>query len=283
MGQGRKESSAKIVFIDPAKQRHRRRLLVGALILVCLSGLLYSLLGMGQEGIASVILPADPPRSSEASSAGEEKSMIHRKEDEERLHASGETCDDALVLVDRSHTLPPDYVPSDLVSLSAYGVPTLGGREMLLRREAAEHLRSLMVDAAADDEDLVVASAFRSYEGQKASYGRLKSIYGPGADAMSATPGHSQHQLGTAVDLTNAGADYQIRRSFARTSAYDWLQAHATEHGFVLAYPHGKNQTGYYFEPWHYRYIGVGNARRLEQSGLTLQGYLVREGVVPDC
>jgi LAS superfamily LD-carboxypeptidase LdcB len=63
------------------------------------------------------------------------------------------------VLVDRTHTLPPDYAPDDLVSLSEYRVPTLGGTEMLLRVEAAGHLRRLTKDAAADGEELVVEIA----------------------------------------------------------------------------------------------------------------------------
>jgi D-alanyl-D-alanine carboxypeptidase len=100
---------------------------------------------------------------------------------------------------------------------------------------------------------------------------------------MSATPGHSQHQLGTAVDFTNAAAAYQVRRRFGYTSASWWLQRHATEHGFVLAYPPGGDESGYRWEPWHYRYIGVHNAERLDRSGLSLQGFLVREGVLPDC
>jgi D-alanyl-D-alanine carboxypeptidase len=292
VGPGRKKSSAKIIFVDPGKQR-QRRLVVGALILVCLFGVGYSLLGIGHEGPASAILPSAPaaerarPSDSDAkvSRAGETGDLTAQKVKEEtrKPPGSGTTCDDVRVLVDRSHTLPPDYAPKDLISLPAYGVPTLGGREMLLRREAAEHLKSMVVAAEADGEELVVASAFRSYAGQQASYGRLKSIYGPGADTMSATPGHSQHQLGTAVDFTNAAAAYQIRRSFGHTSASGWLQTHATEYGFVLAYPHGKDETGYYFEPWHYRYIGVENAGRLQKSGLTLQEFLVREGVMPDC
>jgi D-alanyl-D-alanine carboxypeptidase len=187
------------------------------------------------------------------------------------------------VLVDRSHTLPPDYVPDDLVSLPDNSVPTLGGREMLLRREAASHLRDLTAAAAAAGEELVVASAFRSYADQQVSHARLKSIYGAGADAMSATPGHSQHQLGTAVDFTNAAVAYQVRRRFGYTSASAWLRENATEHGFVLAYPPGGDESGYGWEPWHYRYVGVHNAQRLERSGLTLQAFLQREGVLPKC
>ena len=97
---------------------------------------------------------------------------------------------------------------------------------------------------------------------------------------MSASPGHSQHQLGTAVDFTNAAASYEIWRPFGDTSASWWLRKHAPEYGFVLAYPHGR-ETGYRWEPWHYRYIGTENAERLEMSGL--QAFLMREGVLPRC
>jgi zinc D-Ala-D-Ala carboxypeptidase len=286
VGPERKKSSARIVFVDPARQR-RFRLVVGALILVCLFVLGYSLLGLA-SAILSPAPAAEHSRAADSgtrdSPTGKEGDSTDQKEEETRKPpAPAATCDDLRVLVDRSHTLPPDYFPKDLISLPAYGVPTLGGREMLLRKGAAENLNRLIVAAAADGEELVVSSAFRSYAQQQASHARLKSIYGPGADAMSATPGHSQHQLGTAVDFTNAEANYQVRRRFGRTSAYEWLQTHATEYGFVLAYPPGKDGTSYDFEPWHFRYIGVENAERLEQSGLTPQEFLVREGVLPHC
>ena len=193
------------------------------------------------------------------------------------------SCDSLRVLVDQSHPLPPGYVPEDLVSLWAYGIPT-HGEDMLLRREAAEHLSRLVSAAAADGEELVVASAYRSYLQQQRSYGRLTSVYGAGADRISAPPGSSQHQLGTAVDFTNAWVGYKLRQSFGVTSASWWLAHHAPEYGFVLAYPIGKEaQTGYRWEPWHYRYVGVENAKRLLASGLSLQEFLEREGVLPRC
>ena len=195
-----------------------------------------------------------------------------------------ESCNDARVLVDRSHSLPPHYTPKDLVSLPSYRILTLGNGEMSLRGEAAERLRELVSAAATDGEELIVASAYRSYEDQETLYGRLKGAYGADSDLMSARPGYSQHQLGTALDFTNAKANYQVWEPFGYTTAAQWLSSHAHEYGFVLAYPSGQEtDTGYEWEPWHYRYVGVENAERITQGGLSLQEFLVREGVVPAC
>jgi len=196
--------------------------------------------------------------------------------------SSAATCGDLGVLVDHSRSLPPDYVPKDLVPLREYGIPTLGSE--VLRREAAEHLERLLKGAAADGEKLVVASAYRSYEEQQRSYRSLKGVLGADAGRLSATPGHSQHQLGTAVDFTNAAAGYKLGAPFARTGGYRWLDHHAWEYGFVLAYPRGEEErTGYRWESWHYRYVGVRDATRIEDSGQSLQEFLESVGTTPRC
>ncbi len=270
--------------IDPVKvawRRRRVRWVVGLVILTSLLAVGYSSFEATRPKIRSVTRPTThaatqprPPILGHADAGGD-------------VRASSETarsCDELRVLVDRSHALPPDYAPDDLVSLRDHGVVTLGGDVLRLRRDAAEHLASLVEAAAAAGEELVVASAYRSYEEQQVSYERLASVYGADANGMSATPGHSQHQLGTAVDFTNAAASYQVWLPFGRTSAYWWLEQHAGEYGFVLAYPSGEErETGYQWEPWHYRYVGVENADRIAESGLGLQEFLEREGVVPRC
>jgi D-alanyl-D-alanine carboxypeptidase len=153
-----------------------------------------------------------------------------------------------------------------------------------LRREAAEHLGRLVQDAAVDGEMLTVASAYRSYEEQQRSYRSLKRILGADAGRLSATPGHSQHQLGTTVDFTNAAAGYKLGVRFARTSASRWLEHHAGQYGFVLGYPRGEEErTGYRWEPWHYRYVGVQDAERIEDSGQSLQEFLESVGTTPRC
>jgi zinc D-Ala-D-Ala carboxypeptidase len=254
-------------------------------------GVGWSLLGLGEKGKAAPIGPStsvaewswpsngaanvSPTREFEASKGQETKEQA-------RKPPGSATCDDVSVLVDRSHALSRDYVPKDLVPLQDYGVPTLGSD--VLRRGAAESLGYLVEGAAADGEELVVASAYRSYEEQQLAHERLMSIFGADADGMSAAPGHSQHQLGTAVDFTNATAGYQVWMPFAQTSAYWWLEHHAWEYGFVLAYPRGKEeQTGYQWEPWHYRYVGVEDAKRLEKSDLSLQEFLEHEVATSHC
>jgi zinc D-Ala-D-Ala carboxypeptidase len=266
--------------------------LVAGLVFVFLFEVGCSLFASGEEGIAAPMATSSPAaewsglyyadtkdsRASHGETAREQKSTKKGKP-----HGSAATtCDDLSALVDRSHALPPDYVPGDLVSLRDYGVPALGGQA--LRREAAEQLSSLVSDAAANGEELVVASAYRSYEKQRASHARLMSVYGAGADGMSAAPGHSQHQLGTAIDFTNAAASYQVWMPFAHTSAYWWLEHHAWEYGFVPAYPRGEEeQTGYQWEPWHYRYVGVEDAKRLEKRDVSLQEFLEPEGTMSHC
>jgi D-alanyl-D-alanine carboxypeptidase len=288
----RQKKKSSINLLAAARRKRRRdRGLVGAMILASLLVLGFSFTeATTQVRVRAVVQPTVSPGPQvgdvEEIASGKHLNIegTNAAQVQPLPAAPEQSCDDLRVLVDQSHPLPSDYAPDDLAPLWDYRVPTLGGAEMLLRREAAGHLRRLVKDAAADGEELVVASAYRSYADQQTSYARLKSIYGTEAGGMTATPGHSQHQLGTAVDFTNAAAGYEVWRPFGETSAYWWLRDHAPEHGFVLAYPRGKEaETGYQWEPWHYRYVGVKNAERFEESGLSLQEFLTREGVLPRC
>jgi D-alanyl-D-alanine carboxypeptidase len=284
--------AARVIFAE-SWRRHRLKLAAVALILVGLIALWLSPVGPEELTLASSVrLSAEGsphPPENEARTVpvwarkNEAQQRVMLENARQVVSQERDTCDNWLVLVDRPHALPQGYVPNDLVSLPAAGVPTVGSRNLMLRREAAEHLKDLTAAATADGEELVVASAFRSYLHQRYTYERLKSIYGSEADTMSASPGHSQHQLGTAVDFTNWVAAYRVQPIFGHTSAAWWLLDHAPTYGFVLSYPPGKNETGYRFEPWHYRYIGVENAGRLQKSGHSLQEFLVREGVSPRC
>ncbi len=129
---------------------------------------------------------------------------------------------------------------------------------------------------------VIVVSAYRSFEHQQAALSRSTLTQGENTTRRVAPPGHSQHQLGTAVDFTDEAL---LRRSwlpFGDTSASQWLLEHAGQYGFVVAYPRGAEvETGYEWESWHYRYIGAENTGCLKASGLSLQAFLLREGVLP--
>jgi zinc D-Ala-D-Ala carboxypeptidase len=266
--QPRKRRSARSLRRSGERRRRGRRLAL-FLALLFAFGAGYSIVGLAEERTASAVGSYTPVAGS---SKGETR----------KVASPAVTCDDLGVLVDHSHSLPSDYVPKDLVPLRDKDVSTLGSEA--LRREAAEYLGRLMAGAAADGEKLAVASAYRSYEEQRHSYESLTGVLGVDAGRLSARPGHSQHQLGTAVDFTNAAAGYKLGVPFARTSASRWLGHHAWEYGFVLAYPRGEEErTGYRWEPWHYRYVGVQDAKRIEDSGQSLQEFLESVGTTPRC
>ena len=249
-------------FRRSEEHRRRRRRLALFLAILFVFGVGYSIVGLAKERTATSVEPHAPAEN------------VTKDESRKASYPSSTTCGDLGVLVDRSHSLPADFVPKELVPLREYGISTLGSE--VLRREAAEHLGRLVESAAAEDgEKLAVASAYRSYGEQQRSYRSLKRVLGADAGRLSAAPGHSQHQLGTAVDFTNEAAGYKLGVPFARTSASRWLGQNAWEYGFVLAYPRGEEErTGYQWEPWHYRYVGIREAKRIEDSGQSLQEFL---------
>lgn len=180
-------------------------------------------------------------------------------------------CGDILVPVDKQHALPADCVPPDLVPLP-YG---LAQGEQFLRREAADAFVALAGAAARDGFRLTTDSAYRSYATQQAVFAQWVALLGlEQAERTSARPGHSEHQLGTTLDLCAPGACLE---SFIGTPEAGWVAAHAWEYGWVVSYPDEKEGiTGYAFEPWHVRHVGPDVAARVRLSGLTLHEYLLR-------
>ncbi|SES70910.1 D-alanyl-D-alanine carboxypeptidase family protein [Anaerobranca gottschalkii] len=181
--------------------------------------------------------------------------------------------DDILTLVTKNVSLG-NYRPSDLVELPKYLLSRPQWR-YYLRKEAAYYLEKMWKDAKEEGITLYVASAFRDYETQKQIYNNHVLRYGEEmANRISAKPGTSEHQLGTTVDFVER-PEGSLNQSFANTSAGKWLMENAYKYGFVLSYPEGKESiTGYIFEPWHYRYIGVEKAKEWKESGLTLNQFL---------
>lgn len=125
-------------------------------------------------------------------------------------------------------------------------------------------LKVLLSTAKADNIDIKVISAYRSFGEQSSLKSSYKVIYGTGANKFSADQGYSEHQLGTAVDFTTSkiGASFE---GFEKTEAYQWLRDNAYEYGFILSYPQDNNY--YQFEPWHWRFVGRALAKKLHDEG----------------
>ena len=186
--------------------------------------------------------------------------------------------DNLLVLINKEIRLHSSYYPKDLVDLDKSIKTSYGSNQ--LRKEAAAALLKLFKAAEKKGFSLNVNSAYRSYQTQVATYNYWVSQVGVAqADRFSARPGHSQHQLGTTVDITSASVSYKLMESFGNTTEGKWLAANAYKYGFVLSYPKGfEGITGYTYEPWHFRYIGVGNAKKWKNSGLILETFLQKFG-----
>jgi len=182
-------------------------------------------------------------------------------------------CGDILVPVDKERALAPDCAPSDLVALPEEVV--VSGPQYL-RAEAAEALLRMLRDASEAGHDIRVTSAYRSYEEQTWTFEYWVQQLGEAeARRTSAEPGHSEHQLGTTVDLSTAEIGYALTPAFGDTPAGRWLAENAWRYGFVMSYPDGSEPvTGYAYEPWHWRYVGVGVAAEIRELGVLSVQYL---------
>jgi zinc D-Ala-D-Ala carboxypeptidase len=178
----------------------------------------------------------------------------------------------SITLVDTILRVPKGYVPPDLVKVSQAGLN--GGGQV--RAVMIEDLRAMGEAAALADAAIGVQSAYRSYESQKAVFdGWVAQLGYKRALEVSARPGHSEHQLGLAIDFRSDPGGSPFTGTFASTPAGKWMKAHGWEFGFVMSYPRGSmDVTCYDFEPWHFRYVGRELAAAIHGSGLTLREYL---------
>ena len=160
------------------------------------------------------------------------------------------------------------YINGILIVNKTYGLPSTFGNG--LTAETTDSFNAMQADAAALGLDIYISSGFRSFSAQTSVYNKYKANEGQeGADTHSARPGHSEHQSGLAFDLNS------ITQSFGSTDEGIWVADNAHLYGFIVRYPQGKESvTGYIWEPWHLRYVGVSVATELYNSGLTLEEYL---------
>lgn len=178
----------------------------------------------------------------------------------------------ALTVLDLRYSLPPDYVPPDLVS-AVTGAPASSGER--IRQIAYAELAALRAAAASAGRPVAIVSAYRSYAEQATTFDHWVSVGGyDQALRTSARAGHSEHQLGTAVDLGDGSRPPWEYPEWGETPTGSWLRENAAAFGFVISYPRGKiDVTCYEYEPWHLRWVGKDTAQRVAASGLTLHEY----------
>jgi len=166
---------------------------------------------------------------------------------------NGITYIDGILIANKSYSLPSSYNPGDLLDVFL------------------DNFKKMQNDASNEGVGLNVISGYRSYSRQDSIYNNYVARDGRNAaDRYSARPGHSEHQTGLAADINSLGQD------FANTNEGKWLNNNCYRYGFIIRYPRGKEDvTGYMFEPWHIRYVGVDLATKLYNSGdwITLEEY----------
>lgn len=164
---------------------------------------------------------------------------------------NGMTYIDGILIANKTYSLPADYDPG-------------------MSEEALAAFEEMKADAEKEDLYLENSSDYRSYYDQESIYNRYVESDGVElADTYSSRPGHSDHQTGLAIDLNS------IDDSFGDTPESDWVAENAHKYGFIIRFPEGKEKyTGYQYEPWHIRYLGIDKATEVYESGLSLEEFL---------
>lgn len=164
-----------------------------------------------------------------------------------------------------------NYIPKNLVELGDLST----NKNFCLTQEAKKSLRAMISDALKENLKIKATSAFRDYNTQASIFNNSVKTLSDYLVAV-AKPGHSEHQLGTTVDLSGATIGYTSADvSFDNIPEELWLRSNAYKYGFIMSYPYLKDEiTGYKYEPWHYRYVGIDLAKKIKDSGLTLTEYL---------
>ncbi|WP_338055890.1 M15 family metallopeptidase [Sinomonas gamaensis] len=179
-----------------------------------------------------------------------------------------------MVVNKRRPLQPADFTP-DLVRPS---VPlATSGEGSLLNPTTARAAEAMFAAATAAGVDMTLASGYRSYATQAAAHAQLVAVQGQdAAEVTSARPGYSEHQTGWALDVGAADDACTFQPCFMDTPAAHWAAAHAHAYGFIVRYPWmQQGTTGYYYESWHLRFIGIEAATDMVRRGVpTLEEYL---------
>lgn len=182
------------------------------------------------------------------------------------------------VLVNKENMLSIDYIPKNMYIVdnneNNFRNYLIDNIKPMLRIEVKPYIEKLIYDANNNGINIIVDSAFRSGNYQQMILDKVISEKGNEAYKLVALPGTSEHQTGLAVDFAiyeNGIYNDDIKEDDKEAI---WLKDNAWKYGFILRYPKGKEDiTGFNFEPWHYRFVGLELALELHQTNQTLEEY----------
>ena len=186
------------------------------------------------------------------------------------------------ILVNKENLLPSDYYPKDLIitdqnenNFHGYQDPRL---KPMIRRDIYPYVQKMIENAKQEGVEIIVDSGYRSYNYQQKVLDKLIEEVGDAAYQKVALPGASEHQTGLAFDIAyyrNGVFDDDVKEEDKEAI---WLANNSYKYGFVLRYPKGKEEiTGFQFEPWHFRFVGLELAKELFDEGITLDEYYARK------
>jgi D-alanyl-D-alanine carboxypeptidase len=250
----------------PTAQEYRLRRAIAASAVVVVLGLGWQLFGgSGGENEAS---PTTTSSSTSTTVAGPPACAVG-----EVISGQDPKQGWATILVDTNIAIPASYGPGDLHNIADAGFPLTDG--LALRGFVMDDLSALRQAAADNETPIKILAAYRSYPTQRDLFDRRVDELGDSeAGSRVARPGHSEHQLGTTMDITSEGLT-DVDQAWGASPTGQWIASNAFKYGFILSYPAGASATTCYdFEPWHLRYVGRDEAAAVIDAGVTLRQYL---------
>jgi len=272
--QSSRSNSSRMNQARAARRRRvmRNRIIFGAIVLLILLGIIFSIRGCVKHHQAKVKAKqeAQEKKSKDPAEEARKKAIKAAKKRENPLT---EDTGDILMIVNKEYGLSEEYKPNDLTKVEHCDFSVGSDECHQLKKEPAEAIEEMFAAAREDGYEIIMRTGYRSYGYQAALYESYKEQDGEeAADKYSARPGSSEHQSGLCCDVGIEGKDLN---AFEGTDEAKWIADNSWKYGFVVRYPQDKEDiTGYMYEAWHIRYVGKEAAKYMHEMNLTLEEYL---------
>lgn len=173
---------------------------------------------------------------------------------------------DMLMIINKYNYITNEFKPDNLVLVNEFAK-----ENMYLVEECKNAFIQMARDAKAQGYNIRAISTYRTIEYQNKLYNNYVNSDGiEKADTYSAKPGYSEHHTGLAVDVDNINLSFN---NFEKTKEFNWMMDNSFKYGFILRYPKDSTITGYIYEPWHYRYVGLNIANYIHEKNITYEEY----------